>query len=149
MSNTGKKIVLTLKQVNSVTFAPTGLTESNTFGTPEYIPPYTDFIACPLTNSLSCPIIISSGFTGSIGFEFSLLSSTIDNIQLKSVNVIAISQSITRGSSSFVLPNATPNYFSGSIGSLVHGTYTLNIQFVSGSTLLSTCTNNTGSISVQ
>lgn len=149
MSNTGKKIVLTLKQINSVTFAPTGLTEANTFGTPEYIPPYTDFIICPLTNSLSCPIIVSSGFIGSIGFEFSLLSSTVDNVQVKSVNVVAVSQSLSRGSSSFTLPNTTPNYFSGSIGSLSHGTYTLNIQFVSGSTILSTCTNNTGSILVQ
>lgn len=148
MSNTGKKIVLTLKQVNSITFAPTGLTEPNTFGTSEYIPPYTDLISCPLTNSLSCPIAVITGLSGSLGFEFSLLTSTVNNAQVSSVKVEAISASSIMGSSSFALPNSTPNYFSGSIGSLVHGVYTLNILFLSGSSVLSTCTNNTGSVTV-
>ena len=148
MGNTGKKIVLTLKQVNSVTFAPTGLTEPNTFGTPEYIPPTTDTIDCPISNSLSCPVTIASGFTGSLGFEFSLFTSTVTNPQVSSVKVIAISQSLPIASSSFALPHATPHYYSGSI-SVPHGIYTLNVQFISGSSVLSTCTNNTGSISVS
>lgn len=147
MSNTGKKIVLTLKQINSTTFAPTGLTETNTIGTPEYIPPYNSF-DCAISNSLSCPLPIFSGFSGSIGFEFSTFTSVSSNPLVTSVNVQAISQSISRGNTQFILPNGTPNYFSGSIGSLSHGSYTLNIQYLSGSTALTNCAS-TSSISVS
>jgi len=147
MSNTGKKIVLTLKQVNSVTFVPTGNTEPNDPLNPDYIPPYTDFVTCPISNSLACPIPVFTGYTGSLGFEFSLFDSVVNNPSVSKINVVAISQSISIGSSSFSLPNITPTYFSGSIG-LSSGSYTINIQYLSGSTVINTCTN-TASISVK
>lgn len=145
MSNTGKKIVLTLMQVNSVTFVPTGLTESNDPSNPDYIPPYNDFVTCPISYSFACPLPIFTGYTGSIGFEFSLYNSVVTNPQVTSVNVLAISQSVTKGSASFFLPNSTPNYFSGSI-SVIHGTYSSSIQYMSGSSVLTTCTNTSSII---
>lgn len=145
MANDGIKIVLTLKQVNSVTFLPTGLTENNTPGTPEYIPPYTDYADCPVSYSLACPVAIFQGNSGSIGFEFSLYDSVVMNPQVSSVNVLAISQSATKGSASFHIPNSTPNYFSGSIF-VTHGTYTSSIQYMSGSSILTTCTNTSSII---
>lgn len=148
MSNTGKKIVLTLMQVNPVTFVSTGLTEANEPSSPDYIPPYNDFVTCPISNSLACPVPIFTGHSASIGFEFSLFNSVVTNPQVTSVKVLAISQSITRASSSFVLPNSTPNYFSGSVGgSLASGTYSVSIQYFSGSTSITTCTN-TSSVSI-
>lgn len=140
MSNTGKKIVLTLKQVNAITFAPTGLTETNDPADgSDYIPPYTDYVACPLSYSLACPIPIFSPLTNIIGVEFSLYNSVIDNPQVSHIKVNAISQSITH-SITFTPAEPTPNYYSSSIGGLVPGTYTTNIQFLSGSSVLSTCT---------
>lgn len=148
MSNTGKKIVLTLKQINAQTFRPTGLTESNTPGSPDYIPPYNDFASCPITYNLACPVPIFSPYPNTIGIEFSLYNSVVNNPQVTNVRVNAITQSIVQGSTTFPtgwMP--TPNYYSGSIYGLPSGTYTLNIQFLSGSTVLSTC-NYTSSISV-
>jgi hypothetical protein len=148
MANTSKKIVLTLKQVNSITFVPNGNVEPNDPSSAEYIPPYPDTVSCPISNSFACPLPIFTGYTGSIGFEFSLFDSVVTNPSVKKVSVVAISQSISRGSSSFSLPNSTPTYFSGSIGSLASGSYTVNIQYISGSTIVNTC-SNTASISVK
>lgn len=146
MNNTGKNIVLTLKQINSQTFLPNGVVETNTPGTPEYIPPYNS-TNCPVSYSLVCPLAVINGHSGSIGFEFSLYNSVVDNPNVSSINILAISQSITRASSSFNLPNITHNYFSGSILPLIHGSYTVSIQYLSGSSVLATCAN-TASISV-
>lgn len=147
MGNTGKKIVLTLKQVNSITFAPTGLTEPNDPSSPDYIPPSTDFVECPVSNSLACPLPIFTASGSSIGFEFSVFNSVIMNPQVSSIKVSAISSSVTIKSASFSLPNSTPNYFSGSLLSLATGSYTTTIQYLSGSSVLSTCTN-TSSFSI-
>lgn len=148
MPNTGKKIILTLKQINSSTFLPTGLTEPNDPSSPDYLPPVNDPIDCPISNSLVCPVPIIVGYAGAIGFEFSLFNSVVDNPQISSVKVIAVSQSATKGSSSFSLPNNPTNYFSGSIGTLIPGSYSVNIQYFSGSTSLTTC-SNTSSIAVS
>lgn len=147
MSNTGKKIVLTLKQVNSITFAPTGLTEPNDPSNPDYIPPYTDYVECPLSYSLACPNSIITGYTGLMGFEFSVYNSVINNPQVNQILVTAISNSIGINSASFSLPNVTPNYFSGSI-SLPPGSYNLRVEYKSGSISLTSC-NPTSSIIVS
>ena len=140
MSNTGKKIVLTLKQVNAITFAPTGLTEPNDPGEgADYIPPYTDYVSCPLSYSLACPIPIFSPLPNIIGVEFSLYNSVVDNPNVTGARVNAISHSITH-SVNFSFASATPNYYSSSIAGLLPGTYTTNIQFLSGSSVVSTCT---------
>ena|ERR1700749_1343989 len=141
MSNTGKKIVLTLKQINAQTFFPTGLTEPNTPGDPNYIPPYNDFITCPISNSLACPLPVFTGGTLNIGFEFSVFNSVISNPQVSAVRVTAISQSIDQGHVQFSLPHVPTNYFSGSINVSSAGIYSMNIQYFSGSSVLTTCTN--------
>jgi hypothetical protein len=147
MSNTGKKIVLTLKQVNSVTFAPTGLTEPNSPADgASYIPPYNDFVTCPISYSLACPLPVFSSFTGSVGMEFSVYNSVVDNPNVSSIKVNAASQSVTH-SLTFIPAAPTPNYYSGSISGLTTGTYVMSIQYVSGSSILSTC-NYTSSVSV-
>lgn len=147
MSNTGKKIVLTLKQVNSVTFAPTGLTEpNNPADGSDYIPPYNDFVTCPISYSLACPVPIFSPLASIVGVEFSLFNSVVDNPKVSSIQAFAASHSVTH-SISFGLTGSAPNYFSSSITGLTTGTYTVGIQFLSGSFVLTTC-NYTASVTV-
>lgn len=147
MSNDGKKIVLTLKQVNSITFAPTGEIEPNTPGNIDYIPPYTDYDACPLSYSLACPLPVFTGNVGYIGFEFSLFNSVVGNPSVTQVRIGAISGS-SANSVTYNLPNSTPNYFSGSLF-ISHGTYAPFIQFINSGSVLSTCNYPSSSVIVS
>lgn len=138
MSNTGTKIVLTLKQIVSGSGTPTGLTEPNLPSEPEFISPYVDISACPISFSMTCPVVAATG--GSIlEFEFSLANSVVNNPDITTVKVLAISQSITQGTITFPLPNSTPNYFSGSFNSLTLGSYSLSVQYFSASIVQKSC----------
>jgi len=46
--NTGKKGYQTLEQYDVATGLATGLTKPNTPGDPDYVPPVTDLVSCPL-----------------------------------------------------------------------------------------------------
>ena len=141
MANDGIKIILTLKQIDLGTGLPTGLTKNNVITDPNYIAPYTDLTACPISYSLACPIVVATAWTGSILYEFSTYNSVVTNPNVLTVRVTSISQSNIINTVNYTLPNATGNYFSGSISASL-GTYTLNVSYVSGSTVLTTCTGS-------
>lgn len=143
MSNTGTKIVLTLKQI------ATGATKPDTVGDPNYIAPYTDLTACPITFGTSCPLIAATGVTGSVQFEFSLPNSVVNNPAIDTVKFVASSSvAATVKSQSFSLPVAEINYFGGVVTGLPVGFYNVLIQYLLGASLVTTCTY-TASFSVH
>ncbi len=141
MANTGIKIVLTLEELlNGV---PTGVTKVNAPGDPDYVAPFEDLVGCPVTYNLVCPDIYATGKAGLITFEFSLPNSTVNNPAIDRVRIQAIQTSTVIEQVEFILPNTTPNYFTGNISVLPAGSYTLNIEYLLGGTSVSTCTGAT------
>jgi hypothetical protein len=138
--NTGEKIVLTLKQEISGSGIPTGLTKPDIIGDPDYIAPYVDLIACPITFNTACPLASGTSGSNSIEFEFSLPNSVVNNPAINLIKVMALSSSgFAPTSVSFTLPNTPTNYFHSTLFSLGHAAYTLNIQYFSGSNFVRSC----------
>lgn len=78
-NNTGTKIVLSLKEINSLTGIPTGQIKENNPTDPDYKPQYQDLYTCPVTYTLECPVATYT-VTGSVAeYEFSILKSTYSN----------------------------------------------------------------------
>jgi hypothetical protein len=60
MGNTGRKIILTLKEEFVFNGAPTGNTKPNTIGDPDYIAPIANSSDCPVTSDLACPSVVAT-----------------------------------------------------------------------------------------
>lgn len=92
-NNTGTKVVLTLKEVYSVTNIPTGNIKLNTIGDPDYISPYEDLVNCPVTYTQTCPDVIFTVVSNVAQYEYSLSTTTknnpaINNILLNQVDTV-------------------------------------------------------------
>jgi hypothetical protein len=148
MANTGIKLVLTDKEVESpcpypytgCTCAPGCPTKPNVVGDPNYIAPYQDLIACPITYSEDCPVPIYTTGSTTFEIEFSLNNDVVTN-----PSIAHIVLSITGGgtfSFTFTLPNTpSPNWFSHVFTGLTGATsYTLTITYTdSSNSVIATC----------
>ena len=142
MANTGVKIVLTLKEVElpcPVPCTPTGATKPNVSGEADYIAPYIDTTACPIVAALDCPVpVVSTGFTdGDAEFEFFVTNSTLAVANLAKIKIKFMLAAVETASQVFVLPNTTPNYFSGTVTGLAASTtYDIEIDYLNASDVL-------------
>lgn len=137
MANTGKVIVLTLKEVHSSNGEATGSTKTNSVSDADYISPYLDVSKCAITYTFTCPTVMATGGTLSITFEFSLPNSTLFNPDVSTVRIKAMLSGSPVSNVDFALPNANKNYFSGTITGLAAATtYTLEIDYLNGSSVV-------------
>lgn len=139
MANTGTKIVITLKEVEApcpypytgCTCAPGCPTEPNSPSDPDYIAPYQDLVACPIIYTTTCPVVVCTGLTTSILFEFSLLSSVINNPALDKVKIKAMLIGVEQAQVTFTFPGPSANYFNGTLTGLVTSTtYDIEIDYL-------------------
>lgn len=149
MANTGKKIVITLKEVYVVGGAPTGNTKANTVGDPDYIAPYTDTVACPVVNTLACPVIIGSGtpgLAGSLEYEFTLLDSVATNANVAKIKLYFKKAGVTQATLVILNNVVGKRYWSGSQTGLAAGTYTIDVEYLNGADVVqATCANTQNS----
>jgi len=137
MANTGRKIVITLKEIDvNHGNTPTGQTKPNISSDPDYVDPYVDLTACPLEFVDTCPEIAGTGQVQKIELEFNLPDGVIKNPNIKKVRVSALNPSNVVGSTQTItLPNTpTPNYFHLYLLSLTTGvTYHITIEYLNAS----------------
>lgn len=128
--NTGKKIVLRLKEVSNPGGTPTGNTKANVPGDADYIAPYQDLAACPVgSGSLLCPAVVLTDSAGvSLLYEFSMSSAAIANTAIGKVKVQVLSGSTEVAAEVFTRPFG--NYFSGAFAKPGSGTYTLQVRYL-------------------
>lgn len=140
MSNTGKKIVLTLKKIQNPGTIDTGLRKDNLPADTDYIAPYNDLSACPLTYANTCPVVkyTSDADAGTLEYEFSLANAVVNN---PAVVKIVVQETTSLNEQEYVLPNTpSPNYFRGSFTGLV-GVQGLEITYYNTlDVLVQTCT---------
>lgn len=141
MANTGIEIVLTLKEVQlpCPPCIPTGNTKPNTQGDPDYIAPYQNLTNCPIVATLDCPVdVLATGFTnGTVTYEFSITSSSLAVSNLAKIKIKFMLTGVEQASTVFVLPNASPNYFTGSVTGLsASTTYSIEIDYLNASDAL-------------
>lgn len=86
--NNGRKIVLSLEEINASTSVPTGSTKPNVEGDPDYIAPYTDLTDCPFTATTTCPDAIGTVTTDSFEVEFSIIGSVYGNSLIQDIKVV-------------------------------------------------------------
>lgn len=142
MANTGRVLVLTLKEVSDPGDIPTGNTKTNVPEDPDYIPPYEDLSLCPLTYTTDCPsYYAATGLNDSIIFEFTLDNAIVDNPAIGFIKFKAMIASVEQGNVTFPLPNSPKNYFADTLTGLADATaYDLEIDYLSPSaTLVQNC----------
>jgi hypothetical protein len=131
MPNTGNVLTLTLKEVQMPANIPTGNTKPNTPSDPDYIGLVLNTTTCPISFDTLCPVVIATGETTSILFEFSLPNSVVNNPAVFSVRVTALLSAVPASIVFFNLPKTNPNYFAGELTGLTLGnTYTIDIDYL-------------------
>lgn len=139
MANTGRKIILTLKEVTDPGGVPTGNTKPNVPEDPDYIPPEFPSPDCPVVVDLACPSVIYTGKAGSVEYEFSMPSSAYANPSIYNVVVKLLSGVTLIDSDAYANISTLPNYFHGNL-SATAGTYTISVEYSDiSATLLQTC----------
>jgi hypothetical protein len=131
MANTGKKIVLTLKEQQNPGSSDTGEVKNNVPSDADYVAPYTDTDECPIVYTDACPIVIFTKTGTQLEYEFSLPNAVVQNPVIKKIRVKlsagGFQQTIT-------LPNTTPNYFHGLFTGIDSGTtYTVAVDYLDNS----------------
>lgn len=136
MPSTGIQIFITLNQ-GEMPCPPctplTGLEKPNTPGDPDYIAPALNLGACPIVPVLDCPVeVIATGFTdGTAEYEFSQTPSSLAVANLAKIKIKFMSGVTEVASDVFVLPNSSPNWFSGTVSGLTASTtYTIQIDYL-------------------
>lgn len=148
MANTGKKIVLTLKEVETPypPGTPTGNTKPNIVGDPDYIEPYIS-PDCSVTGNTDCPELIATGGNDIIEFEFSIPTSVSSNPIISSIKIRVMDSGgvseIYGVTFAFPMVPAT-NYKSGSFTSVTPATYQIAAQYLNSSDVpIANCPNIT------
>lgn len=143
MANTGKKIVLTLKEQYVATGIATGNTKPNTIGDPDYIAPSTDLAACPVVNALTCPVLIASGTdAGKIEYEFSLPTSVADNPNVAKIKLYFKLGGITQMVLTILNNVAGKRFWTGNVTELTGGPYTIDVEYLNNADAVqATCVN--------
>lgn len=131
MANTGRVLVITLKEQEIPGNIDTGNTKANVISDDDYISPYTDLTECPVSYTTDCPDIIATGLDDSIIFEFSLGNDVINNPAIKYVKVKLMISGVEQANSTFTLPITSENYFSDTITGLANATaYDIEIDYL-------------------
>lgn len=140
MANTGEKIVLTLKEMETVSNTPTGDTKSNDPLNSDYIAPYNDFTACPLSYTLTCVPVVVTGGAGTVEYEFSIPNSTKNNPALESFRIKVMSGATVKGTKTFNKPFS--NFNSGTITGVAPGaSLTIDIEYLDNlNAVIQSCT---------
>lgn len=141
MSNNGRKIVLTLRKRNTTTNTLTGDTKPNVPGDPDYIPPSTDLVNCPIDGDpLECPVVSAEEGGDNISYSFALPAGTLANPSLVTVQVV-LKSSAPAVIATHSYTDFDPNYYASSFTGLAPGTYTIDIVLKDGGgATLATCT---------
>jgi len=148
--NTGKKIVVTLQEVDANDGnAPTGETANNTVldgdgnPNPNYIPDSTDLVTCPLTLNTACPTDVVTTFSGAtLNYEVAVAASVINNPAVLKMQIYAynIGTASVEGSP-VTINDPTLFYYAGSFGGLGGVNYTIQVRFLGAAdAILNTCT---------
>ena len=131
MANTGKKIVLTLKEIENPGAVETGETKTNLASDPDYIAPYEDLVDCPIIYTTACPIVkyTRSADELTLLYEFSLPNAVVNNPIIKKITVELDSGGFI---DTYVLPNTpSPNYFVGDFAGLTPATpYVMTVKYL-------------------
>lgn len=145
MANTGIKIVLTLDEYQEP-YPPGTYIESkpNDPTDPDYIAPYQDLVACPITTDTTCPYFLATGMAGSIQYELSLTSGVVANTNISKILIIVWDSTNTtqQATQTITLPLTPVNtYTYGTITSIPTGTHNIDIQYLNSSDVVqATCT---------
>ncbi len=139
MPNTGKVITLTLKELYDHDNSPTGVTKPNSPSDPDYIAPSVDLATCPVSYTTTCPVPLTTGRAGEAEYEFSLLSSVINNPAIAKVNVKLMDGVTLIANHLYTFPHS--QYFQG-VFTVAADTYTLDITYLnSGNAVVANCTS--------
>lgn len=134
MANTGRVIVLTLQEEEVPGYIPTGNTKVNEVSDEDYIPPYIDTEACPVTYTTDCPDLIATGLDDSVVFEFALQNDVVLNPAIAYVKVKAMLVGVEQGNVTFTLPITAVNYFNDVITGLADSaTYDIDVDYLDSS----------------
>lgn len=147
MANTGKEIVLTLKQVYEPCppCNPTGLTKPNTIGQADYIAPYINLTNCAVTADTTCPYFLASGLAGQVQYEFSVLPSVLANTSIAAIKIQLgnADGSIIQQETTFPFP-MTPSttWKQATFTSVTAGVHQMNAVYLNSSDgVVATCLN--------
>lgn len=136
-SNTGRKIVLTLKEVDfNNANMPTGQTKINAQGDANYIAPAIDVSACAITYTTDCPVDQVTTFAGdTLEWEFSIASSVKNNPSIAKIQVYAynLDTASTEGSPIEYTSPYDYHYFSGEFTGLTGSNYNIRIKYLDSS----------------
>lgn len=139
MANTGRKIILTLKEVTDPGGVPTGNTKPNVPEDPDYIPPEFPSDDCPVTADTACAIVIYTGKVGSVEYEFSLPHTVVANVNVVDVRIKLMSGVTQIDADTYVNVSTMENYFHGTMTASA-GTYDIVLQYINGaSAVIQTC----------
>lgn len=145
MANTGKKIVLSLKQRSDYDGSYTGVTKANDPQDPDFIPPSVDTTSCPITSTLSCPTGVFTGYPGYIRYEFSIMNSVAANTSVNKITITATGPNTI--SYTYISPATQNTYYTGDLSGAIAGSYNITITYLNSSdTVLATCNTASGII---
>lgn len=131
MSNTGRKIVVTLKQFDQTTSTYPGVTKPNSPGDIDYIPPTQDLTECPLPTGYSCPVFAFVKGSDNFFYSFSLAPSNYANPAVLKVRVVVLLAGVPQLTINTLKSDTTSNFFSENPTGLVNGsTYTVNVYLL-------------------
>ncbi len=153
MANTGKKIVLTLNEVATPypPGTPTGNTKPNMIGDPDYIAPYNDLTACPVTSGTTCPELIATGGNDLIQYEFSMPPSVTSNPALAKVRIkVMDSGGVTElYGITYTFPmSPQTNYKSATFTSVAAANYRIDAAYLDGADVVVTSCPNLTTVTV-
>lgn len=138
--NTGYITVLSLKQINVNTGNPTGEVKANEPTDADYIAPYLDESACPITYDLVCPTATYTQTGISMEYEYSLKPSTYANPALDHID-LEQEDSVTSG---ILATTTVPKnlYQNGTLSKIGANSNIVNLLFKdSGGSTIGTCSN--------
>lgn len=135
MANTGKKIVLTLKQVDQATGAPSGMTKPNAQDDPDYIAPYKDTKDCPIVADTTCPVLLTTGKTASIELELNVTNGVLSNSNIRKIKVKIMDGggTVEQVSKVYNLPfSPSTNYKYDLVAEIPVGVHKMQIDYLNG-----------------
>lgn len=147
MGNTGRKIILQLKELAQPSNTPTGNVKPNVAGEADYVAPYQDLTACPVTFDTVCPSPVLTNTGTPVSYEFALPDSSIKNPSVASITVSLVNSSnVVVDSDVFSTPFT--NYFTGSLTPSGSGNYTIRVEYKDNiGTVLQNC-NSVKSVTI-
>lgn len=142
MANTGKKIILTLKEIDTnAPGDPPRSTKANNIGDVDYVAPYVDTEDCPIVYDTTCPLVVLIDKRNYLLFEFSLKDTVVKNPAIDKIKIDLMSGGSSIENQSYDAP-FTSNYFSGFFVKPAAGTYSWTVSYLDSSdVVLKSCSD--------